>query len=343
MAVVTPFQTVGPFFDFGLVIRRRRHRRDPGPPTACTSWSTERSATAPAIRCRTRIVEVWQANAAGRYRHPADERRTPLDPACDGFGRVATIADGRFEFATVMPGRVAAPDGRRQAPHLLVSVLARGILTRLATRDLLRGRSGQRRRSSAAAGARAPARHAGGAPGRGESVSCSTSCSRDPARRCSSMSETGRAVAAVFADTGRVQRMLDVEAALAKAEAAAGIVPADRRERHRTRGAGGADRRRGPARRRPGRRQPRHPAGQAAHPTGRRGRSGRGPLRALGRDEPGHHRHRPRPPAPRRRSARRARSAPRPQRRRPTTRAATRARRWPGAPGSSRRRRSPSG
>jgi protocatechuate 3,4-dioxygenase alpha subunit len=47
---------------------------------------------------------------------------------------VSTTGDGRFAFTTVMPGRVPGPDGRWQAPHLLVSVLARGILTRLATR-----------------------------------------------------------------------------------------------------------------------------------------------------------------------------------------------------------------
>ncbi len=56
-------------------------------------------------------------------------------PACDGFGRVATTTDGRFTFHDRHAGtRRRARHGQPQAPHLLVSVLARGILTRLATR-----------------------------------------------------------------------------------------------------------------------------------------------------------------------------------------------------------------
>ena len=133
MAVVTPFQTVGPFFDFALEV-------EDGRIVASEAADGMHIVVAGTIRdgagdpVPDALVEVWQANAAGRYRHPADEGRAPLDPACDGFGRVATTTDGRFEFATVMPGSVPAPDGRRQAPHLLVSLLARGVLTRLATR-----------------------------------------------------------------------------------------------------------------------------------------------------------------------------------------------------------------
>ena len=133
MAVVTPFQTVGPFFDFGLEL-------ETGEVVATAAAQGRQIVVEGSLRdgagapVSDAIVEVWQASAAGRYRHPADDRDVPLDPECDGFGRVATTADGRFSFSTVMPGRVAGPDGRLQAPHLLVSVMARGILTRLATR-----------------------------------------------------------------------------------------------------------------------------------------------------------------------------------------------------------------
>jgi protocatechuate 3,4-dioxygenase, alpha subunit len=133
VTVVTPFQTVGPFFDFGLEL-------DGGDVVASEAAHGRRIVIEGSIRdgagdpVADAIVEVWQANAAGRYRHPADEREAPLDPACDGSGRVPTTGEGRFTFSTVMPGRVAGPDGRWQAPHVLVSVLARGILTRLATR-----------------------------------------------------------------------------------------------------------------------------------------------------------------------------------------------------------------
>ena len=80
------------------------------------------------------IVEIWQANAAGRYNHPDDRRDVPLDPAFDGFGRTPTDEAGRFAFTTVKPGRVPGPDGTWQAPHVLVGVLGRGLLTRLVTR-----------------------------------------------------------------------------------------------------------------------------------------------------------------------------------------------------------------
>jgi protocatechuate 3,4-dioxygenase alpha subunit len=80
------------------------------------------------------LIEVWQANAAGKYAHPVDEQTAPIDPACDGFGRVATDELGRFEFSTVIPGRVPGPNGSLQAPHLAIGLLARGLLTRLVTR-----------------------------------------------------------------------------------------------------------------------------------------------------------------------------------------------------------------
>jgi protocatechuate 3,4-dioxygenase, alpha subunit len=81
------------------------------------------------------MVEIWQANAAGRYAHPHDTRAdVALEEGFDGFGRSGTAADGSFEFVTVKPGRVPWPGGGLQAPHLLVGVFARGLLKRLATR-----------------------------------------------------------------------------------------------------------------------------------------------------------------------------------------------------------------
>ena len=80
------------------------------------------------------LIEIWQANGAGKYRHPDDLQDRPLDSAVDGFGRVATDEHGRFTFKTIVPGRVPGPDGTMQAPHLAVGVLARGVLSRLVTR-----------------------------------------------------------------------------------------------------------------------------------------------------------------------------------------------------------------
>ena len=81
------------------------------------------------------LVEIWQANSHGRYRHPADTRGTPaLDPSFTGFGRSGTDEAGRYWFETIRPGAVPFDDARMQAPHICVMVFARGLLNHLATR-----------------------------------------------------------------------------------------------------------------------------------------------------------------------------------------------------------------
>lgn len=81
------------------------------------------------------LVEVWQANAAGRYAHPADARAdVPLDPAFKGFGRCMTDNDGRFTFETVKPGRVPGQGNRLQAPHLSIIIHSRGMLSHAYSR-----------------------------------------------------------------------------------------------------------------------------------------------------------------------------------------------------------------
>ena len=80
------------------------------------------------------LIEIWQANAAGRYAHPEDGQPKPLDPAFRGFGRCASDAEGRFRFATIRPGRVPGRGNTLQAPHINVGLFARGLLRRLVTR-----------------------------------------------------------------------------------------------------------------------------------------------------------------------------------------------------------------
>jgi protocatechuate 3,4-dioxygenase alpha subunit len=80
------------------------------------------------------LVEIWQANAHGRYRHPLDGRDLPLDSSFTGFGRAGTDETGSFWFETVKPGPVPFVDERLQAPHLCVTIFARGLLNHLATR-----------------------------------------------------------------------------------------------------------------------------------------------------------------------------------------------------------------
>ncbi len=133
MAGETPFQTVGPFFDFALDFPG-------GGAVATADTQGARVSIEGAVLdgagepIPDALIEIWQANAAGRYHHPDDARELPVDPNFDGFGRVATDAAGRFSFDTIKPGRVPGPGGGLQAPHIIVSVLGRGILTRLVTR-----------------------------------------------------------------------------------------------------------------------------------------------------------------------------------------------------------------
>jgi len=130
---LTPSQTAGPYLSIGLM-------RELG-----SSLVPEDDLRA--IRIRGRLldghgdpvpdgmVEIWQANAAGRYSHPADSREdVPFEEGFRGFGRSGTADEGWFEFVTVKPGRVPMPDGRQQAPHIVVAIFARGLLKGLLTR-----------------------------------------------------------------------------------------------------------------------------------------------------------------------------------------------------------------
>jgi protocatechuate 3,4-dioxygenase alpha subunit len=80
------------------------------------------------------IIEIWQANSAGKYTHEEDTQDKPLDPSFRGFGRVATDADGLFGFCSIKPGSVPGPHGTVQAPHLQITIFMRGLLIHLATR-----------------------------------------------------------------------------------------------------------------------------------------------------------------------------------------------------------------
>lgn len=80
------------------------------------------------------LVEIWQADADGLYQSPA-EPRGAADPGFSGWGRAAADAEtGILRFETVKPGAVPFPDGRLQAPHINVWIVARGINLGLNTR-----------------------------------------------------------------------------------------------------------------------------------------------------------------------------------------------------------------
>ena len=81
------------------------------------------------------LVELWQANAAGKYNHPADRQDKPIDAAFRGFGRACSdFETGVFTFETIKPGSVAGRGGRAMAPHVNLWLVARGINVGLNTR-----------------------------------------------------------------------------------------------------------------------------------------------------------------------------------------------------------------
>ncbi len=129
----TPSQTVGPYHHFALPYpggERLVSLDDPGAVRiigAIVDGEGQPVSDA--------LVEIWQANRAGRYAHPEDRREElPLEEGFTGFGRCPTDAEGRFEFLTVKPGAVPGPGGRPQAPHINVAIFARGLLKQLVTR-----------------------------------------------------------------------------------------------------------------------------------------------------------------------------------------------------------------
>ena len=129
----TPSQTVGPFFRIGLPAVTTSELVPPDHEGAVRIVGTVFDGNGEPVN--DALLEIWQANAAGRYAHPEDTREEiPRDDGFKGFGRCATDPEGRFEFVTVKPGRVPGPDTGMQAPHIDVSVFARGLLKRVVTR-----------------------------------------------------------------------------------------------------------------------------------------------------------------------------------------------------------------
>jgi protocatechuate 3,4-dioxygenase alpha subunit len=133
-ALPAPSQTSGPFLSIGLLDGYLGSSLVPGDdPRAVLIRGRLLDGNGDSVQ--DGLVEIWQANAAGRYAHPEDARDDiPVEEGFLGFGRSGTVEDGWFEFVTVKPGRVPAPDGGLQAPHLVVTVFARGLLKHVVTR-----------------------------------------------------------------------------------------------------------------------------------------------------------------------------------------------------------------
>lgn len=129
----TSSQTVGPFFSIGV---EWLHHDALAPASVSGERITiqGRVLDGDANPVPDSLLETWQANAHGKYAHPEDVQLKPLEPDFKGFGRISTDSDGRFRFTSIKPGQVPGPGGKLQAPHILISVFARGLLRRLVTR-----------------------------------------------------------------------------------------------------------------------------------------------------------------------------------------------------------------
>jgi protocatechuate 3,4-dioxygenase, alpha subunit len=128
----TPSQTVGPFFAMpgGIPWNDGAEVVADGHPGAFVLHGQLLDGNGDPIP--DGIIEIWQADEQGRFDHPDDPR--PESSSWQGFGRCPTDDDGRFWFRTVKPGALPTPDGRTEAPHIDVTVLARGMLNRVVTR-----------------------------------------------------------------------------------------------------------------------------------------------------------------------------------------------------------------
>lgn len=133
MSKQTPSQTIGPFFHMALL---------PGKENVLTDARTRGERihiTGQVLDGDGRpvpdaMIELWQADAQGIYRHSADPRHAQADPHFRGFGRCGTAQEGRFSFETIRPGAVTWDGTIAQAPHLNLRLFSRGMITHAVTR-----------------------------------------------------------------------------------------------------------------------------------------------------------------------------------------------------------------
>ncbi|CAN5357536.1 protocatechuate 3,4-dioxygenase subunit alpha [soil metagenome] len=140
MSNITPSQTVGPYFKYGLTPGNDYQWNDAFGNDLVTSDVTgERIRIVGQVFDGAGVVipdamlEIWQADAQGRFADPRDKRAVP-NTAFKGFGRCGADANGGYFFRTIRPGSVPGPGGKPQAPHILLAIFARGMTQQAVTR-----------------------------------------------------------------------------------------------------------------------------------------------------------------------------------------------------------------
>jgi len=137
--VVTPSQTIGPFFAIGLIregdddiaCKVPGGARAQGTPIKVSGRVTDEEGRP----VRKALIEVWQANKWGKYEHPDDVTDALLDPNFKGWARVLTDSEGRYQFRSIKPGAYPNPgyDNWMRPPHIHYSIFAAGLMQRLIT------------------------------------------------------------------------------------------------------------------------------------------------------------------------------------------------------------------
>jgi protocatechuate 3,4-dioxygenase, alpha subunit len=131
---ITPSQTVGPFLAIVLPWADGPFVVPEGTPGAITITGQVLDGAGDTVP--DALVETWQADPDSRFDHPDDPRGAARAAAAGfrGFGRCPTDAHGQYRIVTLRPGPLPCPAGGAEAPHLDVSVFARGLLDRVVTR-----------------------------------------------------------------------------------------------------------------------------------------------------------------------------------------------------------------
>lgn len=140
MSRITPSQTVGPYFKYGLTPGRDYQWND-----AFSNDLVTPDVSGERIRIVGQVfdgdgmvipdsmLEIWQADGQGRFADPQDARALP-NSAFKGFGRCGADANGGYSFHTIKPGSVPGSGGKPQAPHILLAIFARGMTQQAVTR-----------------------------------------------------------------------------------------------------------------------------------------------------------------------------------------------------------------
>ena len=124
----TPQETLGPFFpvrtpadhDFDLTRAAGRHARPKGQIIELSG----RVLRTDGSRLPKAVIEIWQANAAGRYINPVDKNPAPIDPDFKGLALLRADADGAYRIRTIKPGPYPDPVGGMRTPHIHFDVTA---------------------------------------------------------------------------------------------------------------------------------------------------------------------------------------------------------------------------